>query len=484
MAVDFKKDLRELETQIRTTESEISELRAEYKKLYLESNRVWEDYQYSIEKRKESDNQDVPSDKENRYGREYDEISLRMDEIESKILEKEQRLKIYKNGYSKMEQEINNQGELQSNSYLMAEYKYRYETTTDPEEKEELRLKIDALDRRNSHVAAVDKNNRTMVETPTNTVVLNNISDENNIKNAQNKLDMEIQNRDDIKRNLDKMIADGDINSDEYEKAKAALIESEEKIASYKAEKNEAEADMREGDTDDTDVESTDLVPDDSFPTDENVVVQARPYVEPDKRIKLRPMNRSVYQASNIDSVLHILNETDGVIFPYTPDISFETSVNYSTMDVTHANQDFYFYNHTPATKINITGTFTAQNKRDAEYMFAVYHFFRAITKMRFGSDGNGGLDERRGAPPPMLLLSGYGELMMNDLPVIVTSFNMPFPSDVDYVEVEISGIKVWVPSVTTLSVSLVVQNTPKKLREFNWDDFANGKLLDSKGWF
>jgi hypothetical protein len=116
---------------------------------------------------------------------------------------------------------------------------------------------------------------------------------------------------------------------------------------------------------------------------------------------------------------------------------------------------------------------------------------------MYFGQGSN------LGTPPPILLFDAYGQYMFNRLPVIVTAFTANMPKDVDYVPIDVSNIAeaavqrgrpapgaatatvpyVWLPSVFTISVSMTVQNTPAKLRQFDLDKFRNGSLLSGGGW-
>lgn len=204
-----------------------------------------------------------------------------------------------------------------------------------------------------------------------------------------------------------------------------------------------------------------------------------------DQRIRLRPRERSGSTFpffGEKDSILYMLNETNGVFFPYTPTITYQHKASYSEMVPSHANTSYYTYNNTPAVQIQIEGQFTAQNLAEAQYLFASMHFFRSATKMHFGER-----DEDRGLPPPVLVLSGYGEGMFNDLNVILTDFSMALPNNVDYLQVEVNGHLAWVPSLTTFNITCVVQQTPKMQRQdFNLSDFASGKMMgDSKrkGW-
>jgi hypothetical protein len=44
------------------------------------------------------------------------------------------------------------------------------------------------------------------------------------------------------------------------------------------------------------------------------------------------------------------------------------------------------------------------------------------------------GQDDLRGAPPPLVYLSGYGDFQFNEHPCLVSSFSYSLPSDVDYI--------------------------------------------------
>lgn len=173
--------------------------------------------------------------------------------------------------------------------------------------------------------------------------------------------------------------------------------------------------------------------------------------------------------------ILAPLSATNGMVFPYTPVVDYNQSVDYSSYDPVHSNQEFHAYTRTKAPVINISGRFTAQNSTEAAYCLAAFHFCRVVSKMAFGQS------QSAGTPPPILLLSGYGEYMLNDIPVIMTNFTISLPEDVDYVAVPNSSS--YVPAIFTISISLVVQNTPAELRAFSLEQFRTGLLLKQKGW-
>jgi hypothetical protein len=148
-----------------------------------------------------------------------------------------------------------------------------------------------------------------------------------------------------------------------------------------------------------------------------------------DWRVKLRlaPLADYLYNAAD-PGILEPLKVTDGVIFPYTPKIDLSYRAMYDIASLTHANYNSYFYKNSLLDPVNITATFTAQDTAEANYLLAVIHFFRSVTKMFYGQDA------QRGAPPPLVFFTGLGEYQFAEHPCLVHQFNYSLPSDVDYI--------------------------------------------------
>jgi hypothetical protein len=144
-------------------------------------------------------------------------------------------------------------------------------------------------------------------------------------------------------------------------------------------------------------------------------------------RLQLAPGADYLYKDPE-PGILAPLFDTDGVLFPYTPNIDTSYAASYDKYDLTHSNYRGYFYKGSAVNDINLRATFTAQDTQEANYMLAVIHFFRSVTKMFYGQDAI------RGAPPPLVYLTGFGEYQFNQHPCLVASFNYTLPSDVDYI--------------------------------------------------
>jgi hypothetical protein len=147
-------------------------------------------------------------------------------------------------------------------------------------------------------------------------------------------------------------------------------------------------------------------------------------------RLSLAPGATYLYKNKGKEGILLPLAATDGVIFPYTPAISVQYAANYDNAELTHSNYKFFTYRGSAVDSINITCDFTAQDTFEANYLLAVIHFFRSVTKMFYGQDQN----PKIGTPPPLCYLSGLGAFQFDAHPLAITAFNYALPTEVDYI--------------------------------------------------
>lgn len=148
-------------------------------------------------------------------------------------------------------------------------------------------------------------------------------------------------------------------------------------------------------------------------------------------RLSLSPGATYLYNARPDPGILAPLIATDGVIFPYTPAISVQYNATYDPTELTHSNYKFFTYRGSAVDSVTIGCDFTAQDTFEAQYVLAVIHFFRSITKMFYGQDQN----PRNGTPPPLCYLSGLGAFQFDAHPLAITAFTYTLPTDVDYIQ-------------------------------------------------
>jgi hypothetical protein len=171
------------------------------------------------------------------------------------------------------------------------------------------------------------------------------------------------------------------------------------------------------------------------------------------------------------------LEKTAGVAWPFVPRVTIGYKANYSPVEPVHSNFPFQAYKNSAVDDVQISGEFSVQTEDDARYWIAATHFLKTSTKMFYGT-GSGGL---QGNPPVICRLNGYGSFIFNNVPVVVKSYSVEMPEDVNYINVSINNSNQWVPAVSTISVTVAPVYSREKLRSFSLQDFANGGAL-SKG--
>lgn len=215
-----------------------------------------------------------------------------------------------------------------------------------------------------------------------------------------------------------------------------------------------------------------------------------------DKRVYLGVHPSRVPEEAFSDRVSYVLGSSGlvkdclggsaGLIFPYTPKISFSHSVNYEQTDIIHSNISINHYKNTPSPTIDIEAPFTASTEDMAKHMLGAIWFLRSCTKCDFGEQANFGNENSSGVPPPILYLHGWNDVIQA-VPVILKGFNYTYPDDVEYVLIKVQcGNKVleeWLPISTSLSLKLEVQYNIKKFKkEFNLDKYKSGILFGESG--
>jgi len=168
------------------------------------------------------------------------------------------------------------------------------------------------------------------------------------------------------------------------------------------------------------------------------------------------------------------LSSTGGVVFPILPTIDLATSANYSSIDPTHNNYPFLAYKNSQVDDINISGQFPSETSADAAYWIAATTFFRTATKMFYGQG------DLVGNPPIICYLSGYGASVFDRVPVVVKSFSVDLPPDVQYIKCDTFGTNTMVPTLSTINVQLAPIYNRAGMRKFNLADFASGKMAQN----
>lgn len=169
---------------------------------------------------------------------------------------------------------------------------------------------------------------------------------------------------------------------------------------------------------------------------------------------------------------------TNGMVFPYNPNISFTSSAEYSEVAPTHNNYPFLAYKNSKVDTISIESDWSCETETDAAYYVAATTFLKTVTKMFYGEGANAG------NPPLICRLTGYGTSIFNNVPVVVTHINISLPPDVNYIKCGLhgDGMDTWVPIFSKINIELKPIYNRADLRKFSLEQFALGALTNSTG--
>lgn len=198
-----------------------------------------------------------------------------------------------------------------------------------------------------------------------------------------------------------------------------------------------------------------------------------------DDRVRIGHLDGYNPQGGKYPGIQKPLEQTKGLMFPYTPTIQISQDVDYGVMQMVHSNTDYHYFNRSPNATVSISGKFSVQNQYEGQYAIGCIQFLRTVSKMNFGQK-----DSFAGLPPPILALSGHGTYMFNKVRVFVKTHSYSYDEGMDIVNVKTESGNVRLPAMFTLQVSLTTQPTPNMMRtQFSLDEYRSGTLLTKGGW-
>lgn len=162
------------------------------------------------------------------------------------------------------------------------------------------------------------------------------------------------------------------------------------------------------------------------------------------------------------------------LIFPYTPTISVTHQAGYNALTPVHNNYPFLSYSGSKIENITIEAPFYVEDYDEGLYWLAVLHYFKSVTKMAYGESAF------QGTPPPVVKLNGYGSDVFKNVPVVVESFTLNLPNDVDYM----TAAQNKVPIKSTFAITLKPIYSREEVRNFSLAKFINGGYIYGDGGF
>lgn len=170
------------------------------------------------------------------------------------------------------------------------------------------------------------------------------------------------------------------------------------------------------------------------------------------------------------------------VLWPFTPTVTINYTAAYESVHTVQTNIATPAYSNSNVSDLSVSGEFVANTLADANYVYAVIHFLKSATKSFNMAEEPA---SKRGSPPPILYFSYLGAGGFNSMPVVITSFNMTYPKEVDYVSTGFNKENSMIPAECTITVTLMpaydratMAGKKKFQTQYSTGAFINGDLI------
>lgn len=160
---------------------------------------------------------------------------------------------------------------------------------------------------------------------------------------------------------------------------------------------------------------------------------------------------------------------TEQVEFNLSPEISESKQVIYAEIGDIRQAASILIYGGSPSRKWSVNAKFLSRTTKEADDTWKAVQLMRSWanpdTNYKYGIDSG---------TPHVLRLYGYGRTWQG-IPVVLTSLNVEYPSDIDYIPTEYGTN---VPVIQSLSFQLTEARTPDDLlKKFDLEKFKLGVL-------
>lgn len=151
------------------------------------------------------------------------------------------------------------------------------------------------------------------------------------------------------------------------------------------------------------------------------------------------------------------------------PVLNESRSARYEPESLLHAPESYNAYAATEQREFSLDGRFFTRNYNDAKENNQIINVVRSLVLPDYNATG---------APPTPVRLYAYGSSHIYNLPCLVRGYSLDYPNDVDYVQYYSGEHDIIVPTIFTISFTLVEQHSVKALREFSLSDFRKGDMV------
>lgn len=141
------------------------------------------------------------------------------------------------------------------------------------------------------------------------------------------------------------------------------------------------------------------------------------------------------------------------VLIETTPSFADSRQVDYEEFQAIHSPGGVAIYNKTRSREFKLSWTLVSRNQQEATKNLKYLQYIRRWAMPDYGEEtDNRTYLNTKGAPPPIIEFSLYGQAHFKDVPTVLTSYNFTYPDDIDYIPTD--SLQPF-PIVATIEVSL-----------------------------
>lgn len=195
-----------------------------------------------------------------------------------------------------------------------------------------------------------------------------------------------------------------------------------------------------------------------------------------------------------------------------SPIVAESQSVNYETFDPVHAPGSILSFVNSPSRTFQLSDVkLISRTSAEASRNLAYINLLRSWTKPVFGQgftstsvdkETNKTITTQQttqpstgeqpflrsnrdilGSPPKVLEFSAYSSYNqqkygnINGVPVVITTLNITYPNDVDYIPSKDNNVPV--PIIMSIDIGLTETHSPAEYSRFNINDYRSGKMVN-----
>ena len=191
----------------------------------------------------------------------------------------------------------------------------------------------------------------------------------------------------------------------------------------------------------------------------------------PDSENNSENFKVSLTQVPIIDDIYN------NVVFDITPTISEGRSASYDSAQILHHPGEILKYRSTSARTWNITATFMSRSPEEASKNLTYINLLRSWVMPFYGVGTEQKLNQYLGAPPPILLLRGYGKNLIGETKCILESYSWNWENEIDYIPtLDLTPF----PVLVSVTLNLKESFSPAEYSSFDLSSYYSGDISEA----